>query len=268
MPDASTDGEFRQRHRMHSRAEYASDGKGPRFAKRDVTPQIRHNRPRRFPPKQPRRPGAMSDYEYDIFISYRRMDEDWIRWTRENFVRPLRSLLRPALGNVQVFCDEQIETGMCWPDYLARAHARSRLLVPLLSRDYFDSPWCRLELALMHYRELQLGLRGSANPAALILPFIIDDGQHFPPEVQAMQGEKIHDYANPWIRTDSPTFQEFAQRLKSCSPRMEAARNAVPAYDAAWETVAHAQFNQTFLIEVQAQQTLPSLSLHNPPSPP
>lgn len=37
------------------------------------------------------------------------MDEDWVRWTRDNFVRPLRSLLRPALGDVRIFLDEQIE---------------------------------------------------------------------------------------------------------------------------------------------------------------
>jgi hypothetical protein len=197
----------------------------------------------------------MCDYEHDIFISYRRMDDDWIRWTKENFVRPLRALLRPALGNVRIFFDEQIETGMSWPDYLARAHARSRLLIPLLSRDYFSSPWCRLELALMHHREQQLGLRSPANPAVLILPFIIDDGDQFPQEVQAMQGERIHKYANPWIRPDSAVFQEFAQYLQTWCPRAETARNSVPGYDSAWESFAHAQFNQTFRIQVQTQTT-------------
>jgi len=34
----------------------------------------------------------MSDYKYDIFISYRRMDPDWLRWTQEVFIRTLRSL--------------------------------------------------------------------------------------------------------------------------------------------------------------------------------
>ncbi len=70
----------------------------------------------------------MADYEHDIFISYRRMDEEWIHWTRNNFLRPLRSLLRPALGNVGIFVDDQIETGASWPARLARALARSRLL--------------------------------------------------------------------------------------------------------------------------------------------
>jgi TIR domain len=82
---------------------------------------------------------AVSDYEYEIFISYRRMDDDWVRWTRGNFAHPLRSLLRPVLGTVHIFIDEQIETGSTWPAHLARAHTRSRLLIPILSRDYFRS---------------------------------------------------------------------------------------------------------------------------------
>jgi hypothetical protein len=49
----------------------------------------------------------MADYEHDIFI--RRMDENWITWTHRNLVRSLRSLLRPALGSIRIFADDQIE---------------------------------------------------------------------------------------------------------------------------------------------------------------
>jgi hypothetical protein len=116
------------------------------------------------------------------------MDEDWVRWTRENFVRPLRSLLRPALGDVCIFVDEQIETGSSWPDRLAGALARSRLFIPVLSRDYFRSDWCRLELGLMFERERLCDLRNLANPGGIILPVIIDDGDTFPSQVQAIKG--------------------------------------------------------------------------------
>lgn len=210
----------------------------------------------------------MSDYEYDIFISYRRMNEDWVRWTKENFVRPLRALLLPALGNVRIFFDDQIETGVSWPEHLARAHTRSRLLIPILSRAYFSSEWCRLELALMCEREKQLGLRNPGNPAVLILPFIIDDGDQFPPEVQAMQSEKIHGYANPWIRPDSSTFQEFAQYLQAWCPRLVDALQAVPQFNSGWEALAFDEFSQTFQIQVQSQVTLPGLSLHTKPGKP
>lgn len=203
----------------------------------------------------------MADYDYHIFISYRRMDEDWVRWTRENFVRPLRSLLRPALGDVKIFVDEQIETGISWPAHLAAALAHSRLLIPVLSRDYFNSEWCRLELALMHHRESQLGLRTPEKPDVLILPFIIDDGTSFPPEVQAMQGEQIHRFANPFMRIDSPRQEDFADYLKTWCPRVLKALKSVPNFDPGWETVAHAQFNHMFRIHVACQTTLPGLSL-------
>jgi TIR domain len=203
----------------------------------------------------------MADYDYEIFISYRRMDDDWVRWTRDNLVAPLRSLLRPALGNVRIFQDEQIETGASWPAYLARALAHSKLLVPVLSRDYFNSDWCRLELALMHHREQQVGYRTPTNANVLILPFIIDDGFCFPPEVQAMQGNRIHDYANPWMRIDSPMQEKFAEHLRLFVPRIESAISTVPGFDTAWEGIVHNQFAAMFRIHVSTQKTLPPLSL-------
>lgn len=189
------------------------------------------------------------------------MDESWVRWTRENFVRPLRSLLRPALGDVRIFLDEQIETGVSWPARLAAAHTRSRLLIPILSRDYFNSDWCRLELALMYEREKSLGFRTPDKPQVLILPFVIDDGDCFPPEVQAMQGEGIHKFANPFMCTNTPSQEAFAEHLKQWGPRVEQALQFVPPLDPLWERWAHDQFNQTFQIKSQTLKTLPGLSL-------
>ena len=203
----------------------------------------------------------MADYEHDIFISYRRMDEEWVYWTRENFIRPLRSLLRPALGNVRIFADDQIETGASWPAYLARAHAHSRLLIPILSRDYFNSDWCRLELALMHDRERRVGYRTPAKDSVLILPLVIDDGDCFPLEVQEMQGQSIHRFAITCMCTTGPRQEEFAAHLKQWCPRIERALQNIPAFDPTWEAVAHEQFTEMFKIKVAAQKTLPGLSL-------
>jgi hypothetical protein len=75
----------------------------------------------------------MVEYENDIFISYRRSDIDWVRWTRENFVRALSSLLRLRLGAVRVFMDETIEDGASWPNHLAMSLSRSRIMVAVLS---------------------------------------------------------------------------------------------------------------------------------------
>src|ERR1700693_2953450 len=203
----------------------------------------------------------MPDYEYDIFVSYRSSDEDWVRWTRENFVRPLRTLLRPALCNVQIFLDDQIETGSSWPAFRAIALARSRLLLPILSRAYFTNDWCRLELARMYQRERELGRRSAENPVGLILPVIIDDGDRFPPEVRAMQAEKFHQFANPFMRVDSPRQEAFTECLRRWCPIIEQALLSAPPFNEAWETRAYDdQAKEMFRIEIMAQKTLPALS--------
>ena len=203
----------------------------------------------------------MPDYEYDLFISYRRSDKRWTRWARENVADALGTLLRPALGDVKIFVDEQIETGMSWPDRLARALARSRLLVPLLSRDYFNSDWCRLELALMRDRENRCQLRCFSNPAVLILPFVYDDGDCFPVEVREMQPKEIHEFAQPFMRPDSPNFEVFAEVLRLECPRLVSALNSVPPFNPEWERIAYDQFRERFRIQRATQTTLPAQSL-------
>jgi len=197
------------------------------------------------------------DYEHDIFISYRRMDKVWIRWTKENFVQPLHSLLRPVDSGIKIFADYQIEIGALWPDYVARALARSRLMIPVLCPDYFKSDWCRLELALMHHRAIN-------QSASIILPFIINDGDCFPPEIQAIQSVSIHDFANPYMLTNSPRQEDFAEHLKACCPRIHDALATVPQFDPAWDNIARDQFSELFKIKMQAQITVPGLSLSSP----
>lgn len=203
----------------------------------------------------------MPDYEHHLFISYRRSDKRWTRWARENVADALATLLRPALGDVRVFVDDRVETGISWPGRLARALARSRLLVPLLSRDYFNSDWCRLELALMRHREDRCRLRCLSNPAVLIVPFVYDDGECFPDEVREMQPKDIYDYANPFVHPDSPNFENFAEVLRGECPRLVAALETVPPFDPEWERIAYDQFRGRFRIQATTQTTLPALSL-------
>lgn len=187
---------------------------------------------------------------------------EWVRWTRENFVRALTSLLRVRLGSIKVFLDETIENGASWPNHLAMSLSRSRIMVAILSRDYFQSDWCRLELALMHHREKTGNLRTAENPWGLIIPVTIDDGNCFPPEVQSMQGEQLHSFANPFMRPNSQKQEDLAEvlRCKLC-PSIEQALAMTPAFDPAWEQIAHKQFEGVFQTYMQSQKTVPSLVL-------
>lgn len=204
----------------------------------------------------------MEDYKYHIFISYRRSDAAWVRWTRDNFVRALKSLLSPALGKVEIFVDDTIETGATWPSRLGQALARSRLLVPVLSRNYFQSDWCRLELELMLEREAQCGFRSGGKDAGLILPVVIDDGDSFPAEVQAIQSQNLHEFANPFMLPDSPKQEALADYLRQrfCHD-IEQALPAVPQFDPSWLTVAGGRFQSRFQVYVGQQNTVPKLML-------
>jgi len=204
----------------------------------------------------------MTDYEHHIFVSYRRSDDDWVRWTRDNFVRALRSLLQPRLSRVKIYTDERIETGSTWPHDLAQNHSRSRLLVALLSRDYFESDWCCLELALMHRRERLAKLRTADNTGGLIIPVVIDDGDCFPEAIKAMQPLPLHDFANPFMRSDSPKQEALAELLhERLCPAIEHALGIVPKFDPAWERIAHKKFVKVFRIQSKSQITMPKLKL-------
>jgi hypothetical protein len=202
----------------------------------------------------------MSDYQYHIFISYRRSDENWVRWTRENFARPLRSLLRPALGKVEIFVDEQIETGESWPARLATALAHSRLLIPVLSREYFQSNWCRLEFETMSRREQEHGFRTANKPEGLILPAVIDDGDSFPTHVRAMQRKEFHDFANPFMLPDSAKQESLAEYIRKWCPSIELALSCVPPFQSGWIVQVYELFEERFRMDAQIQTSLPRLS--------
>ncbi len=117
---------------------------------------------------------------------------------------------------------------VCPPHY----HARAGLMVAVLSRDYFQSDWCRLELAIMHQREKAASFRTVSNPFGLILPVVIDDGDTFPDEVRAMQSLAFHEFANPYIRLDSPKQEALTELLRTgMCPTIERALERVPSFN-------------------------------------
>jgi hypothetical protein len=155
-----------------------------------------------------------------------------------------------------------VETGNSWPQNLAQGLARSRLMVAVLSRDYFQSPWCRLELALMRSREKNSGLRTVAKPHGLIIPVVIDDGDTFPEEIRQIQSQPLHEFANPFIRMDSPKQEQLAELLRTtiCGTIQHALKN-VPEFDSAWEVSADQSFGDTFRIQSAAQTNVPAPAL-------
>src|SRR5262245_48735271 len=94
----------------------------------------------------------MAGYRYDVFISYARRGNvpDWV----QNHFKPmLERCLDDELGRAEVFLDATMESGTRWLPELRDALLCSRVLVPVLSAQYFLSSWCIAELQSFLLRE-------------------------------------------------------------------------------------------------------------------
>ena len=92
----------------------------------------------------------MDGYEWDVFISYRRFDK-WKSFLDRHFLGLLAAALQPELrkSDVRIFVDRKnIKEGSSWPDALQNACSRSQVVVPLICAGYWDSSWCKHELAV------------------------------------------------------------------------------------------------------------------------
>jgi hypothetical protein len=91
----------------------------------------------------------------------------------------------------------------------------------------------------------------------------IDDGECFPAEIQAMQGERLHEFANPFMQPNSPKQELLADVMSKrfCASIERTLQATVPPYHPKWEHVAHKQFEGVFRIHTQSQKTVPSLVL-------
>lgn len=200
-------------------------------------------------------------YEYHVFLSYRRHGE-WTRWVGEKFLPLFLHWLGEELGeNAQIFFDQKfIEAGIVWPHELAFALARSRVLVPLLSRQYFNSEWCKAELAHMCAREDMCFTNAVRLSRGLIVPAVLHDGDDFPKNVCAITPTYLQDCANVRLAKDSPTEEELSKRIRdSLVPNVARAIQRAPHYDPSWEALTASNFLELFNRPTPKQKSLPSL---------
>ncbi|MBV9718257.1 MAG: GAF domain-containing protein [Candidatus Eremiobacteraeota bacterium] len=95
-----------------------------------------------------------------VFISYSRHDSEW----RDRFSVFLKPLVREGL--VDYWCDENVEAGTLWQDDLHRALSGARVIVLLISADFFASDFIARQ-------ELPTILSTAQDHGARILPIVI-----------------------------------------------------------------------------------------------
>ena len=198
-------------------------------------------------------------YEFDVFLSYRRHGE-WPEWVENTFLPIFKHWLPEELGyNGEVFVDTTIETGDDWPLKLAEALSQSRVLVPLLSRQYFNSNWCTTELSLMMAREEKCGFSCINHPEGLIVPAHIHDGDDFPQEIKRIQAAQLQKYVNIRMATRSETEEKLSESIRIWVTDIAKAIKRAPEYDPLWQHIAAEKFVNQYLMQQSTQTNLPRL---------
>jgi hypothetical protein len=159
-------------------------------------------------------------YQWDIFISYRRIPLV-AQWTHRIFAPAIRSWL-PQFHqpDPRIFLDVDEDPGLAgvapgtpWAPALETALKRSRCLVPVLSAEYFDSEWCLAEFSTMLDRQQRTG-------AVVVLPIRFADGDFYSAEAKALQQitnfERFNTYRRPGqvSQTFTKEIQKFCRLLR------------------------------------------------------
>lgn len=153
------------------------------------------------------------EYEHHIFLSYAH-GKIWSSWVKETFVPKLEAYLELEVGPVVISVDYQIQAGALWNPNLHRRVARSRIMLPLLTANYFHREWCRRELALMFERERLEGLEGRDDNYGLIIPIRLGDGNTFPDLIQQVQYLEFEPFADPDLPIGTARAAEFNEKLR------------------------------------------------------
>ncbi len=177
-------------------------------------------------------------YQYDVFVSYRR--EDPVKtWVSQFFVPELRQWLQALRGSNRVFFDEDgIDAGMSFAPKLAQALTHSQIMICVWTPGYFQSAWCWAELETMRRREQQTSMRTAAKPQGLFLPVRFFDGENFPKEFnRELKQVDFEPYAltAPGWRS-SQQYANFQLAIQSLCKELDKMMKTAPKF-AAWPLV-------------------------------
>jgi hypothetical protein len=203
--------------------------------------------------------GSSSEYEFDVFVSYRRYGE-WPVWIQEHFRPVFEHYLGEDLGRKpRVFLDTSLESGDDWPRHLTISLGRSAVLVPLWSKTYFNSPWCLAECALMFEREKICGYRSDRDDV-LVLPASIHDGDDFPLYARKLQYLRLNDYANMRLNRNGQSAEAMVDLIRTWTPRIARAVSRAPDNcDPTWVDLGIGEIVALFEAAPAKQDCVPTL---------
>lgn len=176
----------------------------------------------------------MEDYEFDVFLSYKRHERimPWISQVYEQISYWLTQELDGYQAKI-FFDQDTIETGSNWPEQLRLGVKKSRCMVGIWSPEYFRSRWCVAEWRSFYERQLLI----NNHTYRIILPVRFHDGDSFPKEARALQSYDVRKYTSL-----SPAFWETARaveiedKLKLLCVDIAKSVKHAPKYNSSWPT--------------------------------
>jgi len=175
------------------------------------------------------------DYEYDFFISYPVRSSAGI-WVRNHFLPLFHEELDNAYADGKVFCWLEEEVGVIWPAMLKQAHARSRLLVAILTPPYFyRSAWCPIEWFTMVKRQTLAKL----DTNSLICPILYSDGSTLPVDARQITAKDFRRWAFPELQfKDSQAYLDFRLAVRELVDELVSKRlPLVPHWSGEWPEI-------------------------------
>jgi MinD-like ATPase involved in chromosome partitioning or flagellar assembly len=193
-----------------ARAEAQREGTGPKVISSEVSAT---------PP---------ADYEFDLYVSYAHspMLADWLR----QFIQLLTGWVEQLTGSkLRVFLDvTEIRLEDVWSGRQSAALSRSKLLLALLTPQYFRSQW-----SLAEWRTFQQ--RSETTGARLLLPVLVSGGQLVPEEFNRYQYLDVREYVftgNQFRK--SRLYLEFEKKVKELAEAVSEMLTEAPPFDPAW----------------------------------
>jgi TIR domain len=179
--------------------------------------------------------GAVSDYKYDVFLSYSRIGSS-PKWVHNHFLPKLRDCLTDEIGFVpEVFVDQEMDVGTLWPDKLEWALTRSKILVSIYSPQYFRSKWCLAEWHSMAEREHLLGLTSPELTKGLIFPVLYSDSQNFPEYGRDRMWFDMKGLDRPELGfQDTADWHVFHQNMRQIATAVEQLLLNAPPWEPGW----------------------------------
>jgi hypothetical protein len=177
----------------------------------------------------------MSDYKYDLFISCSNLGTVG-EWLKNHFIKVFSDECLNEYGYEDYFrwfCWRENEAGTVWPEKLRQAHARSKVMLAILTPSSFTrSYWCNAEWELMLKRAELCKLPADES---LIYPILFSDGDNLPKSAIDITGVDFPAFASPEPGfCETKQYFEFRVKIRELLASLEKRLQKAPPFQDDW----------------------------------